>query len=79
MIQNLSFIPWLPPIHWNLTWDVEVEEPSDDSKSRVAKLNVEVFAGIAATFSYSNLYSPQLPGVEMWGNGRLFSLEQISN
>lgn len=75
LIQNLAFIPWLPPIHWNLTWEVEVEEPSDESKSRVAKLNVEIFAGIAAAFNYSQLYSPQLPGVEMWGNGRLFSLK----
>jgi hypothetical protein len=75
LIQNFAFIPWLLPIHWNLTWEVEVEEPSDESKSRVAKLNVEIFAGIAATFSYSKLYSPQLPGVEMWGNGRLFSLK----
>jgi hypothetical protein len=76
LTQNLAFIPWLMPIHIYGRMEAQVDDPSELSKTRTASLNLDVYAGISATFNYSNLYSTQDPGVEMWGNGRLFSLKQ---
>ncbi len=75
--ESLAFIPWLRPIHWALKWETTVPDPSgtDGAKERRAVVNAEIYAGLAATFDYSKLYQPQVPGVEMWGNGRLFSLK----
>lgn len=74
--ESLAFIPWLRPIHWSLKWDTMVPDPStENNKERRAVLKTEIYAGIAATFDYSKLYPTQVPGVEMWGNGRLFSLK----
>jgi hypothetical protein len=70
--ESLAFIPWLCPIHWTGSLSTELEEID---KKRTARLNVEIYAGLAATFNYSPRYSPQDVGVEMWGNGRLFSLQ----
>lgn len=75
LTKSLAFIPWLKPIHWTLSWEVKVDDPNEPNKERTAKLNAEVYAGIAENFNYSQLYSRQDPGVEMWGNGRLFSLK----
>lgn len=73
--RNLAFIPWLRPIHWTAQWETEVEDPTQTSRFRLARLNVEVYAGLAATFNYTKRFPIQPPGVEMWGNGRLFSLD----
>jgi hypothetical protein len=70
LVRNLVFLPWLLPIHWVAKWETRIED-----ENRIAKLGVEIYAGLAATFAYSQSYSPQDPGVEMWGNGRLFSLK----
>jgi len=75
LIRNLSFIPWLRPIHWVAEWQTEVEEPGEEARFRTAKVCVEIYAGLAATFDDFQTYSPHPPGVEMWGNGRLFSLK----
>jgi hypothetical protein len=70
--QNLSFLPWLRPIRWHKTWVIPLEDEKNTSK-----LEVTIYAGMAATENYSPAYSNQLqsPGVEMWGNGRKFSLK----
>ncbi|MEW6668368.1 MAG: hypothetical protein AB1512_24410 [Thermodesulfobacteriota bacterium] len=75
--ETLAFLPWLRPIHWTTSWETSVPDPSstDSSKERRAVLKGEIYAGLAASFDYSKLYPPQVPGVEMWGNGRLFSLK----
>jgi hypothetical protein len=69
--KNLSFLPWLRPVRWRKTWSAYYED-----EHRTAKLEVVIFAGLAATENYSTTYQDQLqrPGVEMWGNGRKFSL-----
>ena len=75
LTKSLAFISWLKPIHWTLSWEVKVDDPNEPNKERTAKLNAEIYAGIAENFNYSQLYPRQDPGVEMWGNGRLFSLK----
>lgn len=73
--RHLAFIPWLRPIHWTIEWQVEVEEPEEESRLRAAKLRVEVYAGLEAIHDDFLSYPRHPPGVEMWGNGRLFSLK----
>ena len=70
--ENLAFLPWLRPIRWKRTWQTYLED-----ESRTAKLEVTIYAGLAATDNYSPTYLNQLqsPGAEMWGNGRKFSLK----
>jgi len=70
--ENLAFLPWLRPIRWNQTWETNLED-----EDRTARLEVMIYAGLAATENYSPTYADQLskPGVEMWGNGRMFSLK----
>lgn len=70
--DNLAFLPWLRPIRWKKTWS---SYRKDDD--RTANLEVTIYAGLAATENYSPTYADQLqsPGVEMWGNGRKFSLQ----
>jgi len=70
--ENLAFLPWLRPIRWIRTYEVNIPD-----ENRLAKLNVTVYAGLYATEYYSPRYEGQvgIPGVEMWGNGRLFSLK----
>lgn len=75
LIENLAFIPWLPPVHWSAEWHAPIVENSEGDEIRQARLKIDVYAGLSATFGYSQLYSKQTPGVEMWGNGRLFSLK----
>jgi len=69
--KNLAFLPWLRPILWQQEWEIKLED-----ENRIARLNVTIYAGLAATENYSRTYADQLsrPGVEMWGNGRMFSL-----
>jgi hypothetical protein len=73
MIENLAFFPWLRPIYLTTVWQAEIEEPGNED-GRIAKLSAEIYAGLTATFDDFQDYSEQKPGVEMWGNGRLFSL-----
>jgi len=70
--ENLAFLPWLRPIRWNQSWKTNLED-----EDRTARLEVMIYAGLAATENYSPTYADQLskPGVEMWGNGRMFSLK----
>ena len=75
LVRHLAFLPWLRPIHWTAQFETEIEEPSEGDRVRAAKLKMEVYAGLAATFDDFQSYSPHPPGVEMWGNGRLFSLK----
>ncbi|MGA9349858.1 MAG: hypothetical protein WBW48_13790 [Anaerolineae bacterium] len=75
LTRHLAFIPWLRPIHWTVEWQVDVEEPDEENRLRTARLRMEVYAGLTATFDDFQSYSPHPPGVEMWGNGRLFSLK----
>jgi len=73
LLKNLAFLPWLRPIRWRKTWTTELKD-----EGRTAKLEVTIYGGLAATpEKYSPKYQDQLskPGVEMWGNGRMFSLE----
>jgi hypothetical protein len=74
LISNLAFIPWLNPIKWTQTFEAEVEDPSRPDGRRTATLQAEIYAGLFAHFDYSDFYTSNDPGVEMWGNGRLFSL-----
>jgi len=75
LARHLAFLPWLRPIHWTAQFETQIEEPSEEHGVRAAKLEVDVYAGLAATFDDFQSYSPHPPGVEMWGNGRLFSLK----
>jgi hypothetical protein len=75
LADHLAFLPWLRPIHWTAEWETQVEEPSEEDGVRTAKLTVEVYAGLAAIFDEFQSYSPHPPGIEMWGNGRLFTLK----
>jgi len=70
--ENLAFLPWLRPIRWQQEWETEIED-----EDRTARLEVTIYGGLAATENYSPTYADQLsrPGVEMWGNGRMFSLK----
>jgi hypothetical protein len=70
--ENLAFLPWLRPIRWKRSWETQLED-----EDRTARLEVTIYAGLAATEDYSPTYANQLssPGVEMWGNGRKFSLK----
>lgn len=70
--NNLSFLPWLRPIIWRKRFDINFTD-----EDRTAVLDVEIYAGLAATNNYSPIRSEQVghPGAEMWGNGRLFSLK----
>lgn len=72
--SNFAFIPWLRPIHWTQTWQAEVEDPTKSQGTRTASLQAEIYAGLFEDLNYSDYYSTNNPGVEMWGNGRLFSL-----
>lgn len=71
LIENLSFLPWLRPIVWHKRLETELED-----EGRTARLDITVLAGLAATEDYSPMQAGELskPGVEMWGNGRKFSL-----
>jgi hypothetical protein len=75
LARNLAFLPWLRPIHWTAEWETRIEDPGDQDRFRTARLRVEIYAGLAATFDGFQSYTPHPPGVEMWGNGRLFSLK----
>jgi hypothetical protein len=70
--ENLAYLPWLRPIRWKQSWETYLED-----EDRIARLEVTIYAGLAATETYSPTYADQLskPGVEMWGNGRMFSLK----
>jgi hypothetical protein len=70
--ENLSFLPWLRPIRWKKSWQTHLED-----EDRTARVEVTIYAGLASTENYSPTYANQLssPGVEMWGNGRKFSLK----
>lgn len=68
---SLAFLPWLRPIHWHREFISAL-----DGDNRTARLQLEIFAGLAATQDYlSQGETLSRPGVEMWGNGRLFSLK----
>jgi hypothetical protein len=75
LVKHLAFLPWLRPIRWTAAWETEIEEPSEEGRYRTARLSVEVYAGLTATFDGFQSYSLQAPGLEMWGNGRLFTLK----
>lgn len=70
--KNLAFLPWLKPILWNKVWTTKIE-----SEARTAKLEATIYGGLLATDNYSPSYTHEIsnPGVEMWGNGRKFSLK----
>jgi hypothetical protein len=74
LMENLAFIPWLRPIKWKRVFKTPLEE-----EQRTAVVEMLVYAGLSATEaqSYSRSYAgqQQRPGVEMWGNGRKFSLK----
>lgn len=73
--KTLAFIPWLPPIRWDVEWKTHLDEVDQD-----VVLRARIYAGLNATEGFKE-YSPMdgdgppLPGVEMWGNGRKFSLK----
>jgi hypothetical protein len=69
---NLAFLPWMRPIKWSRVFEAQLE-----GQSQKSTLEVTIYAGLAATENYSSTYAEQLskPGVEMWGNGRKFSLK----
>lgn len=71
--ENLAFLPWLRPIRWTKELVIQPSEPGGTSK----QLTVTVYGGLFATELYSQSYLGQIqrPGVEMWGNGRKFSLQ----
>jgi hypothetical protein len=75
--KNLAFIPWLRPLHWRLAWETKIDELGVEGSGgfRTAKLTAEIYAGLAATFEEFQGYEKNDTGVEMWGNGRLFSLK----
>jgi hypothetical protein len=71
--ENLAFLPWLRPIRWTK----ELVIPPTESGGIAKYLTVTIYAGLSATDDYSQSYLKKLqsPGVEMWGNGRKFSLQ----
>lgn len=73
LTENLAFLPWLRPIRWTKTWQTYLED-----EDRTARLDATIYGGLAATDNYSPTYATQVgkPGVEMWGNGRKFSLKE---
>ncbi len=70
--KNLAFLPWLRPIRWDREFRTYLND-----EAREAVLKLTIFAGLAASDDYSPTYADQLskPGIEMWGNGRKFSLK----
>jgi hypothetical protein len=76
-LKNLAFFPWLRPLHWKLTWETKIDELGVKGSDgfRTARLSAEIYAGLAATFEGFQGYEKDDTGVEMWGNGRLFSLK----
>jgi hypothetical protein len=71
--DNLAFLPWMRPIKWERVFETTLKE--DDN--RIARLEMTIYAGLAVFDAYSPTYADDLsnPGVEMWGNGRKFSLK----
>lgn len=70
--ENLAFLPWLRPIKWEREFSTQLAQ-----EGREARLKMTIYAGLAAFDKYSPTYADDLsqPGVEMWGNGRKFSLQ----
>ncbi len=74
--RNLAFLPWLRPICWQVEFESELLE-----EARTAHLRATIYAGLSLdpdAYSQLEVNQTQRPGVEMWGNGRLFTLKDVS-